>query len=117
MGRYQRYSRSPKVRSFAVDNQIHTIVVSSGKLTYCQKPGNVYELLDIVVPEEDRRKGIGTELVQELRKAVDGPIHVFTRRSNGVARCFYQSLGMFPIVIPGYYTEEDGVLYVDKLRP
>jgi len=100
--------------------EVHEIQIETGKLVYCEKPGGAVEILDISVQPHQRRKGIGTQLIQAVRHAIRRPnlsLHAVTRRENGVARCFYTSLGMFPVVIPGYYPDSDGILFVDKLRP
>jgi ribosomal protein S18 acetylase RimI-like enzyme len=86
-------------------------------LEYTTKPGGVCEILDIYVHETQRRKGLGTKLIEKLRQDVTEQVHVVTRRSNGVARLFYQSLGWFEVVLPGYYPGEDGVMFIDRVRP
>ncbi|MCK9569101.1 GNAT family N-acetyltransferase [Candidatus Pacearchaeota archaeon] len=93
--------------------------MAGGKLVYHTKPGGVTEIVDIEVAEASRRKGIGGQLVKAVASCVGehSVIHVFTRRTNGIARLFYQSLGMFEVVIPGFYPNEDACLFVNKERP
>jgi ribosomal protein S18 acetylase RimI-like enzyme len=56
------------------------------------------ELLALVVREDMRRRGIGTALLQEVRRIAAasgaGELHVNAERENEVAQRLYASLGM-----------------------
>jgi GNAT superfamily N-acetyltransferase len=88
-----------------------------GYLRAVQKSGGCCEVLDIFIEEAYRQKGYGRALINKLRSLDRGIIHVLTRRANGVARIFYQKLGMFEVVIPALYDDGDACLFVDRIRP
>lgn len=95
-------------------------------LVYEIRPGgNVVEIIDIAVNSE-RRKGYGTKMINTLIESLKdkAPFHLylFTRRSNQVARSFYESLGFRVItILPEFYLvkavngslikREDAVIY------
>jgi len=97
-----------------------TIRCLGGKLTYLERSEHC-ELTDIFVDAEQRRQGIGSRLVSELRRRmqiVNKTVYVLTRRSNHEARVFYHSLGLYPVVIPGLLAEgTDAMIYIDRERP
>jgi ribosomal protein S18 acetylase RimI-like enzyme len=95
------------------------LTISGGKALYHSKPGGVTEIVDVIVDEPMRRRGLGTQLIKTVKSRIDkdSVIHVFTRRTNGIARLFYKSLGMYEIVIPGFYPNDDACLFIDKERP
>lgn len=90
------------------------ITRNNGKdfLVYQTGSGGTVEILDIAVMSE-RQKGIGREMVEELKNRVDTHlIFAITRPSNGVAIKFYLALG-FKIVsrLKRFYVEGDAIMY------
>lgn len=95
-------------------------------LVYEIRPGgNVVEITDLAVNTQ-KRAGTGRKLVEKLIHTlrVKGPTHlyVFTRRSNEVARKFYEAVGFSQIaILPEFYlnknhdgdvsSREDAVVY------
>jgi [ribosomal protein S18]-alanine N-acetyltransferase len=63
-----------------------------------------YELLNLAVVTEHRRKGVGRGLVEALRKLTHGKIFLEVRESNQAALKLYKSLGFQEVgTRPKYY--------------
>ena len=77
-------------------------------LVYREGQNNTTEIYDLAVMSE-RRKGIGTELIDEL-KSKGGNVYAFMRRSNGRAKAFYENNGFRAYHIPRFYPDEDAYL-------
>jgi ribosomal-protein-alanine N-acetyltransferase len=82
-----------------------------------------WELENIVVSSNERRKGVGTRLMQALMDAAGHSASEFlfleVRESNHSARRFYQKTGFQQTgVRKGYYRDpsEDAILYRLQLR-
>jgi len=70
-------------------------------------------IVSIAVDPAYRRRGIGTELVEEVLKRTKGTARVEVRESNEVAKKFYTQLGFtVQTVIPEYYSDEDALVMV-----
>jgi ribosomal-protein-alanine N-acetyltransferase len=70
-------------------------------------------IISIAVDPAYRRRGIGTELVEEVLKRTKGRARVEVRESNEVAKRFYTRLGFaVQAVIPEYYGDEDARVMV-----
>jgi len=82
-----------------------------------------WELENIVVSSNERRKGVGTRLMQALMDAAGHSaseiLFLEVRESNHSARRFYQKIGFQQAgVRKGYYRDppEDAILYRLQLR-
>ena len=70
-------------------------------------------IVSIAVHSAYRRRGIGTELVEEVLKRTEGVASVEVRTSNEVAKTFYEHLGFsLRTIIPRYYGDEDALVMV-----
>jgi ribosomal-protein-alanine N-acetyltransferase len=70
-------------------------------------------IVSIAVHSAYRRRGIGTELVEEVLKRTKGIASVEVRASNEVAKTFYKHLGFsLRTIIPRYYGDEDALVMV-----
>ncbi|NMX22035.1 hypothetical protein C5S30_06315 [ANME-1 cluster archaeon GoMg4] len=70
-------------------------------------------IVSIAVHSAYRRRGIGTELVDEVLKRRRGIASVEVRASNEVAKTFYMRLGFsLRTIIPRYYGDEDALVVV-----
>lgn len=72
-----------------------------------------FEILNLAVTPEARRKGVGRRLLGDTLSRRSGDYYLEVRESNAVARNFYEHLG-FEVVTkrPGYYSdpEESGLV-------
>lgn len=80
--------------------------------------GSDWELENIAVSAQVRRKGVGTallaELFRRLREAAAKSIFLEVRESNDAARCLYENYGFWAVGRRGaYYNDppEDAVVY------
>jgi len=101
----------------------------AGTLTWDARGGyddGVVELVSIGVNKSFQRKGIATQLVNELIDKASGfykhrgyilrVIILFMERQNDVARKFYSSLAFNEeATIPGLYPHDDGVIWTRHL--
>lgn len=72
-------------------------------------------IVSIAVDPPYRRRGIGTELLEEVLKRTKGRACVEVRESNEVAKKFYTHLGFsLQTVIPKYYGDEDAFVMVRR---
>jgi ribosomal-protein-alanine N-acetyltransferase len=55
--------------------------------------GDEWEILNIAVAPQSRRRGVARALLEPFLKKVSGAIFLEVRESNGVARELYKSLG------------------------
>lgn len=101
-------------------------------LDYRQGSGDTWEIFDLHVPDDGRRRGVGRRMVESLitQAAAAGVRTVFavTRASNGPAIAFYTRLGFRPIPLFDFYKDEplhrsisykryaDAVMYVHDLK-
>ena len=72
-----------------------------------------YELLNLAVSPEFRRRGIGRELFAHYARRACGAIYLEVRKSNHTARNFYKSVGFQQVAVrPRYYESppEDGIV-------
>src|SRR5437016_3726383 len=92
-----------------------------GGLIYRRAPGGTAEIVEIEVQSECRRTGVGRELLNamlvELPDDVAG-VFAFTRRSNHIARHWYEALGFRGTFIADFYGDDDrdAVLYTKRIR-
>jgi len=72
-----------------------------------------WEILNLAVTPQARRKGIGRQLLGDILSDARGDFFLEVRESNAAARRFYEHLG-FEVVTtrPGYYSspEESGLV-------
>lgn len=82
------------------------------KLVYRKGMEDTIEIYDIVVRSE-RGKGIGKSMVEEMI-ALENPyiVYAFTRKTNEIARAFYQALGFTEIKIPRFYKGEPAIMVI-----
>ena len=74
--------------------------------------GNV-AIVSIAVHPAYRRRGIGTELVEEVLKVTKGNAIVEVRESNEIAKEFYMHLGFsLRTLIPNYYGDENALVMI-----
>lgn len=105
-----------KMRFFAEDTIFKTIChetdkIIDGFLVYIllashstkENPNGFVTVNNIVVAENARRKGIGTELMNEIKKMAKenfcDTIAIDVHIDNDIARKFYEKLGMIPTTI------------------
>lgn len=70
-------------------------------------------IVSLAVRPSHRRKGIGSSLIQELRKKMNNNRFLLVvRKSNNVAQRFYQSMGFSEkgIIEDYYQNDEDGIV-------
>jgi ribosomal-protein-alanine N-acetyltransferase len=77
-----------------------------------------WEIENIVTEHEHRRRGLATKLIAEIlrraRASSAEKIFLEVRKSNSIARSFYEKMGFTPTGLrPAYYhaPDEDAVLY------
>lgn len=87
-------------------------------LIYQLSPGGTAELVDIAVYSE-RGKGVGTEMlneaIAELNKLGVNRFYAFTRQNNRLAQSFYAKNGFVGTVIPNFYHDGNGIVYVKEI--
>lgn len=107
--------------SFRLDyvmNAEHIIMSHEGaKLEFAFGPGNRCEIIDIEIPADGRRNGLGRRMVDELcqlckRRDVK-VVYAITRSNNRIAQKFYENLRFDVSVLRDFY--EPGVQAVDAL--
>ena len=74
------------------------------------------KILDFCVKEEDRKKGIGKALINEVFKVQKGILSLEVRASNENAIRFYEKLGFIKVVKRrNYYSnKEDAILMIKE---
>lgn len=93
----------------SVDDKINGIIVYN--LFYDR-----IEIEYIIVPEEHRKKGIGTQLLLEIEKANITNITLEVRESNITAINFYKKNGYkIEAIRKNYYGNEDGYLMMKEI--
>ena len=103
--RYFEYSVIYNVLCHETDNVVDGFVVymllnlKSSK----DKPDGIIKVDSIVVAENARRKGIGTELINEMYRLAKenfcNTVSLDMHMENGDARKFYEKMGMIPTTI------------------
>lgn len=69
---------------------------------------NEFEILNLAVDPAERRRGVGTALMQSVLRGASGRLFLEVRESNHEARRLYQRLGFREAGRrPGYYTDPD----------
>jgi len=82
------------------------------KIVFREGMDNTWEIYDIKVTSQ-RRKGIGTQLINEMIEATNPRIvYAFTRESNGLGRAFYKKLGFKEIPVPNFYEEGNAIMVI-----
>lgn len=96
-----------------------TIKIGGAHLDYRPSGvGSTWEILDIHVPNEMRRQGVGRQLLENLFNILGKNCRVYaiTRTSNEIAQQFYESCGFDTAgVLRRFYGSENGadaVMYV-----
>jgi len=65
-----------------------------------------YEILNLAVAPDRRRRGVGRQLLSALLGRVSGPVFPEVRASNRAARRLYESCGFHPVGIrENYYRD------------
>ncbi len=100
--------------NFGVDPNLRfnygTIVKDNSYLIYYTKDNKVL-MCFLYVDEKERRKGVGTYLINELKK-MNLPIYLQCRASNNIAIDFYTKQKFKEIKrIKNYYQNEDGIVF------
>ena len=73
-------------------------------------------ILSIAVDPKYRRKGIGSSLIKEVIKLLDGNAKVEVRVSNKGAQMFYKKLGFTRSgIISRYYDNEDAIVMIRSI--
>ncbi len=68
-----------------------------------RRTGGEYELLNLAVAPERRRRGIGRRLVAAALEKAAGPVYLEVRASNEAARKLYEACGFRPVGIRENY--------------
>lgn len=93
----------------SVDEKINGIIVYN--LFYDR-----IEIEYIIVPEEHRKKGIGSKLLSEIEKDNINNITLEVRKSNETAIDFYKKNGYkIEAIRKNYYGNEDGYLMMKEI--
>lgn len=101
-----------------VDGSQNLVMTEQGaRLEFAYGPGDRCEIIDIEIPAELRRKGLGRQMVDQLcqlckRRGIK-VVYAITRSSNRIAQKFYESLRFDVSVLRDFY--EPGVQAVDAL--
>jgi len=77
-------------------------------LVYREGQNNTIEIYDIAV-NSDRRLGVGSNMIDEL-KTQHKNIFAFMRKSNLIAKAFYEKNKFKAYHIPRFYPDEDAYL-------
>ncbi len=77
-------------------------------------------LVSTAIHPQERRRGIGEALIQEmlkiLRKVGMTEVRLEVRKSNAAARRLYEKLGFeYAYTVESYYGDEDGLVYFKSL--
>jgi ribosomal-protein-alanine N-acetyltransferase len=76
-----------------------------------------FEILNLVVSPEFRRKGIGRGLVESFLKALNGAVYLEVRESNQAARDLYKSMKFQEVAVrDGYYQSPSEAAIVMKFH-
>ncbi|HEY2018518.1 MAG TPA: ribosomal protein S18-alanine N-acetyltransferase [Bryobacteraceae bacterium] len=67
-----------------------------------------YEILNLAVSPDFRRRGLGRELLKSLLAESPGTLYLEVRESNEAARMFYKSIGFQEIAARSGYYETPG---------
>ncbi len=62
-----------------------------------RRTGEEYELLNLAVAPERRRRGVGRRLVAAVLERAPGPVFLEVRASNEAARRLYEACGFRPV--------------------
>jgi len=84
-------------------------------LVYREGQNDTTEIYDIAVTS-NRLKGVGTELIDELKEKTKGNLFAFMRKSNLIAKAFYLKNGFDVHHIPKFYPDEDAYLITWKRK-
>jgi len=108
-----------------VTNELASGIIARSEITFLEweeRPGQLVEIVDINVNGDDRLKGIGRGMVEELIKKQVPPttlvVFARTRATNKAAQDFYCAIGMnYRGKIKGLYrdTGEDALVYAIDL--
>ena len=94
---------SPEAAQWLPETDPVLVVEGQGLLVYRKVAPDEYEILNLAVAPEHRRRGVARALL-EAALAVGGSWFLEVRESNHLARMFYESMGFRAIgVRPGYY--------------
>jgi ribosomal protein S18 acetylase RimI-like enzyme len=110
---YRLYDTSPDPNEYGRKS----IKIGSAYLVYRPGQDGSCEIYDLFVPEEHRRCGIASKMVQELESQIFGSIYGFTREENITAQEFYRSCGFELFSIPRLYRGSGGVMFVKQCLP
>ena len=103
--------------SYAKGTENWVMSHEGARLEFAFGPGNRCEIIDIEVPAEGRRKGVGRKMVDELcqmcKRRNVAVVYAITRHSNRIAQKFYESMRFDVSVLRDFY--EPGVQAVDAL--
>lgn len=99
--------------------KIKKIEIPEGNLEYKISDENI-ELTSMFIRPEQRRKGHGGKLVQNLvdmgKEEKKACIYCFVRKSNKEAQKFYEANGFERICdILGFYRSEEAIMFIRKL--
>lgn len=101
-----------------VQHAEHLLMTHEGaRLEFMFGPGERCEIIDIEIPAEGRRNGLGRKMIDELcqlckRRNVK-VVYAITRASNRIAQKFYENLRFDVSVLRDFY--DPGVQSVDAL--
>lgn len=81
----------------------------------------IAHILNFCVKPEERRNSFGRKIIEfGLKKMIEDELnycYLEVRESNLAARSLYESIGMkYTLKSPNYYLNEDGLIYILKLR-
>jgi ribosomal-protein-alanine acetyltransferase len=106
-GEYLSYSILVAVEDGAVVGFVVTRLVAAGE----------FEVLNLAVGREYRRRGVGRLLVKAATAGSPGEYYLEVRESNRVARSFYRGIGFEEVGIRRkYYTDPDEPAIVMRIR-
>jgi SAM-dependent methyltransferase len=95
----------------------HVLNLDGARLSYRSGQSGTVELYDLWVPEDRRRRGLGSTLIAEACKGMLGCAYGFTRADNTEAQAFYMALGFSLQLVPSFYQGMDAVLLTRPCLP
>lgn len=94
-----------------------TLEKDGGKLVYRPGQDGTVELYDVFVSEDNRRRGIASQLINTVVGETFGTIYGFTQIDNEKIHNLYAKLGFELVRIPRFYRGIDAIMVLKDCTP